>query len=56
LELSNIVKSLENRLDLGIGYIEEICFNKGWVKRSSLIKIIKKYENSDYGQYLKKIK
>jgi glucose-1-phosphate thymidylyltransferase len=56
LELSNLVKSLENRLDLGIGYLEEICFKNSWVSLNNLKKTLKKYENSDYARYLEKIK
>ena len=55
LELSNLIKSLENRLDLGIGYLEEICFKNRWISLYDLKKIAKKYGNSDYAKYLEKI-
>ena len=56
LELSNLIKSLENRLDLGIGYLEEICFTNSWISLYDLKKISKKYGNSDYAKYLEKIR
>jgi glucose-1-phosphate thymidylyltransferase len=37
-----------------VACIEEIAFNNKWIDDSKLIKIIDKYKNSPYGDYLKK--
>lgn len=54
-EASNFVSSIEKRQGLKIGCIEEISYLKKYINKKQLLKIIQKYTNSQYGNYLKKL-
>jgi glucose-1-phosphate thymidylyltransferase len=51
-EVSQLIKSIENRMGYKIGCIEEIALNKKWISKDEIKKIVDKYSNSDYGKYL----
>ena len=51
-EVSQFIRSIENRMGSKIGCIEEIALNKKWISKNELKKIAKKYSNSEYGKYL----
>lgn len=51
-EVSQLIKSIENRMGYKIGCIEEIALNKKWISKDKIKKIVNKYSNSDYGKYL----
>lgn len=51
-EASNFVKSVEDKLMIKIGCIEEVAWRKGWIKTSELIELSKLYGSNDYGDYL----
>lgn len=55
LSASEFIKAVEDRQGYKIGCIEEIAYNNNWVNKLKLKKIIFKYKNSPYGEYLKKI-
>ena len=55
LEASNYVQTIENRQGLKIACLEEIAFNKGFIDRNQLEKLIKPLEKNAYGTYLKKL-
>lgn len=55
LEASQYVKAIQNRQGFKIACPEEIAYNKNWVDNKSLLKTFKKYKNTEYGDYLKKI-
>jgi glucose-1-phosphate thymidylyltransferase len=52
-EVSQLIQIIEKRIGYKIGCIEEIALNNNWIKKKDLKKIIIKYENSQYGNYLK---
>ena len=53
LDAGNFVKSIQNRQGLQVGCPEEIAFKNGWISREDLIILSRKYDKTDYGQYLK---
>jgi len=54
-EVSQLIKSIENRMGYKIGCIEEIAFNNKWIKKKHLKQIAKKYCNSEYGLYVESL-
>jgi len=52
----SFVSAVENRQVLKIACLEEIAFNKGWIKINNIKNAIKFYGNCEYSKYLKKIK
>ena len=50
---SNFIATIENRQGLKIACLEEIAFNKGWIKKIDIKKSIVFYGNCDYSKYLK---
>ncbi|MEE9379533.1 MAG: glucose-1-phosphate thymidylyltransferase RfbA [Candidatus Lokiarchaeia archaeon] len=55
LEASNFVGTIQKRQGLYIACIEEIAYNMGYISRRDIIKIAENINNTEYGQYLKKI-
>jgi len=55
LEASNFVGTIQKRQGLYIACIEEIAYNMGYISRKDIIKIAENMNNTEYGQYLKKI-
>ncbi len=55
LEASNFVGTIQKRQGLYIACIEEIAYNMGYISRKDVIKIAENMNNTEYGQYLKKI-
>ncbi len=51
----SFVSAIENRQGLKIACLEEISFNKKWIKKNNIIKAIKFYGNCDYSKYLQKL-
>jgi len=51
-DASNFISTIENRQGLKIACLEEIAFNKKWIKRSNLIDAINFYGKSEYSNYL----
>jgi len=52
----SFVSAVENRQGLKIACLEEIAFNKRWIKINNIKNAIKFYGNCEYSKYLKKIK
>ena len=52
---TNYISAIENRQGLKIACLEEIAFNKGWIKKVDIINSIKFYGNCDYSNYLKRL-
>ena len=52
---SAFVSAIENRQGLKIACLEEIAFNKRWIKKKHVHNAIKFYGNCDYSNYLKKL-
>ena len=55
LEASQFVQMVEKRQGIKISVPEEIAYRNGWIDREKLMDAAKKYGNSPYGLYLKKI-
>lgn len=55
MEANNFVKIIEERQNIKIGVLEEIAYTSGWIDRSEMRDIAKKYGKSQYGKYLIKV-
>lgn len=55
LEASNFIQTIEKRQGLKIACLEEIAFRKGFIKKEMLKEAATKYNNSEYGNYLKNL-
>ena len=55
LEASLFVQTIEHRQGLKIACLEEISYNNGWINLNQISKLSLKFNNTSYGQYLKKI-
>ncbi len=56
LEASLFIHTVEKRQGLKIACIEEICYNKGLIKREDFLKLVEKYKKgSSYRDYLDSI-
>ncbi len=54
-DAATYVRIVEERTGLKVGCVEEIAFHKGWLNKIELRDLNKKFGNSDYGQYLRKL-
>lgn len=54
-DAATYVRVIEQRQGLKIGCIEEIAWRQGWISDAQLISLIRPYENSEYGLYIKKL-
>jgi len=55
LQASMFVKTHEDRQGLKIACLEEIALRNKWITKEVVLSNIRKYENSPYGEYLKKV-
>jgi len=55
LEASNFVSIVQRRQDLYISCVEEIAFRRGYINEEQLLKLAQSMDNTDYGQYLKRV-
>jgi len=55
IEASQYIQAIEKRQGFKVACLEEIAFNKRWITEHILLNQIKKLNNTQYGQYLKKI-
>ena len=55
LDASNFVSTIEKRQGFKIACLEEIAFNKNWIDKSDIEKIINNNSNNPYTQYLKNL-
>ena len=54
-EASSFVETIEKRQGFKIACLEEIAWRNGWISDESLLSCAEKYQNSEYGKYLKKL-
>jgi glucose-1-phosphate thymidylyltransferase len=54
-EASQLMQIIEKRIGYKIGCIEEIALRNNWIDKMHLKKIFKKYINSEYGSYLRRL-
>ena len=52
LNASNYIKSIQDRTNLEIGCIEEICLIKKFISKKKLKRVVSNYPSSDYKDYL----
>jgi glucose-1-phosphate thymidylyltransferase len=55
IDASIFVKAVENRQGLKIACIEEIAYKKNFINKKKFLKLIRKFKNNSYGEYLSKI-
>lgn len=55
LKASEFISTIEARQDLKIGCIEEIAYRLNYIDSEKLEEIASRYDNSSYGDYLKRI-
>ena len=55
LEAGEFVYTIEKRQGLKIACLEEIAFNFGWINKETLLSQQRQYNNSSYGDYLRKL-
>ena len=55
LEAAKYIATMESRQGVKIGCIEEIAYRMGFISKEELFKIADKYNNNNYGEYLRKI-
>jgi glucose-1-phosphate thymidylyltransferase len=55
LDASNFVATIQRRQGYVIACLEEIAYNNKWIEKSDIVKIIKKYSKTEYGNYLKEL-
>jgi len=55
LEASSFIGTIEQRQNLKIGCIEEVCLRMGFLKKKNFLKLVRNYPESDYKNYLLKI-
>tara|TARA_A100001035_G_C27768360_1_gene494902 strand:- start:619 stop:1506 length:888 start_codon:yes stop_codon:yes gene_type:complete len=51
-EAGSLIKTLDNRQGLKIGYPEEVAWRMGWINNRDLGLLAKRYKQNEYGQYL----
>jgi glucose-1-phosphate thymidylyltransferase len=54
-EASQLISIIEKRIGYKIGCIEEIAYKNKWINKNNLSEIVKRYNDSEYKTYLKKI-
>ena len=54
-EISNLIKTMELRQNLGFGYPEEIALNLGYIEKKKFYELLSKMNSYDYSKYLKDI-
>jgi glucose-1-phosphate thymidylyltransferase len=55
LEAAKYIATMESRQGVKIGCIEEIAYRMGFISKEEMFKIADKYNNNNYGEYLRKI-
>lgn len=55
LDAANFMQLLEKRQGIKVCVPEEIAYKKGWIDKERLLRIIREYGKSKYGEYLQKI-
>jgi glucose-1-phosphate thymidylyltransferase len=55
LEASNFIQTIEKRQGLKVSCIEEIAFRMGFIDKQKLKNIIKPFQNTSYGNYIKNL-
>ena len=55
LDAGDFVRTLTVRQGLQVGSPDEVAFKLGWINERDMEKIIKDFQKSDYGNYLKRV-
>ncbi len=54
-EAGDFVRAIELRQGVQIACIEEIAYSNGWITKDEILELAKKYKETDYGKYIKKV-
>ena len=55
LEASGYISTIEERQGLLVGSPEELALKNGWISTDNFLKLIAKYQKTEYGKYLKQL-
>ena len=55
LDAARYIQLIEKRQGNKIACIEELAFYNGWITKEEVYEISKRYENTSYSDYLKKL-
>lgn len=55
LEAANFIETIQHTQGLMVACLEEIAYRSNWIDSSQLTSTIQKYNNSPYGDYLRKV-
>ena len=55
LEAANFIETIQHSQGLMVACLEEIAYRSNWIDDSQLSSAIEKYNNSPYGEYLRKV-
>jgi glucose-1-phosphate thymidylyltransferase len=55
LEAANFIETIQHSQGLMVACLEEIAYRSNWIDDSQLYSAIEKYNNSPYGEYLRKV-
>jgi len=55
LQAANYMEAIQKRQGFYIACIEEIAYQKGWIKKEQLLHTINELKNCDYKVYLKNL-
>ena len=55
LEAANFIETIQHSQGLMVACLEEIAHRSNWIDDSQLSSAIEKYNNSPYGEYLRKV-
>ena len=55
LQASNFIQSMEINTGFKIASIEEVAYKMGYIDKHQLLKLAKKYDKNEYGEYLKTV-
>jgi glucose-1-phosphate thymidylyltransferase len=56
LDASNFVRTLTERQGLQVGSPDEVAYRLKWITKDQILERAQKFEKSNYGHYLRKIK
>jgi len=55
LEAAEFVRIVQKRQNIIIASPEEVAYRNGWITKEDLLEAAKKYRNSVYGEYLRRV-
>lgn len=53
--VSEFIRVVQNNTGVKVAALEEVAYNKGWIRRAQLLKLADQLKRTEYGRYLEKI-